>query len=144
MGHLPGAVNVPLGSIQYQIPGVERDEMLVLVCQGGVRSDTACQKVKNSHPNLFNLVGGTSAWISAGFEVEANPKSPRSLDRQAHLVAGLLLTTAVILYRSVNPGWIYLAFLPTFGLLLDAFTGVCPMTLILKRMPWNASLGAKG
>ena len=140
MGHLPGALNVPLGSIQDEIPGVSRDETLVLVCQGGVRSDTACQKVRNSYSSLFNLVGGTSAWISAGLEVEANPKSPRSLDRQTHLVAGLLLATSFILFRSVNPGWIYLALLPAFGLLLDALTGICPMTLILKRMPWNASL----
>jgi len=140
MGHLPGAVNHPLGSIHDQIPGVAPDEKLVLVCQGGVRSGTACQKVMNRYSHLFNLVGGTSAWISAGLEVEADPKSPRSLDRQTHLVAGLLIATAFILFRSVNPSWIYLALLPAFGLLLDALTGICPMTLILRRMPWNGSL----
>ncbi len=140
MGHLPGAVNVPLGSIQREIPGVARDERLVLVCHGGVRSETACQNVRDNYTNLYNLVGGTSAWIRAGLAVEANPKPPRSLDRQTHLVAGLLLATAFILFRSVSPGWIYLGLLPAFGLLLDALTGICPMTFILKGMPWNASL----
>lgn len=63
----------------------------------------------------------------------------RIVDRQTHFVAGLLLVAAFLLWRFVDPAWIYLALLPTFGLLLDAITGICPMTLILKTMPWNKS-----
>jgi len=137
MGHIPGAKNIPLGSIQSDIPAVDRTATLVFVCQGGMRSDSACQRVAANHPNIYNLVGGTNAWIGDGFEVERNPKSPRSLDRQTHLVAGLLLATAFALYKTVSPAWIYLALLPTFGLLLDALTGICPMTHILRTMPWN-------
>ena len=139
-GHLPGALNIPLGAIDKEIPGMDASERIVIVCHSGMRSLTACQKVLQSHKELFNLVGGTSAWKAAGFEVETGPKAPRSLDRQTHLVAGLLLVASLLLYRNVNPGWIYLALLPAFGLLLDAFTGVCPMTLILRQMPWNTSL----
>jgi rhodanese-related sulfurtransferase len=138
-GHVPGAVNVPLATIHDSIPGIAPEEAVVLVCQGGVRSQSACEKVLQNHQKLYNLVGGTSAWVAAGLEVETSPKATRSLDRQTHLVAGLLLVTAFILFRSVNAAWIYLALLPTFGLMLDALTGVCPMTLILKKMPWNAS-----
>jgi len=61
----------------------------------------------------------------------------RRLDRQTHLVAGLMLAAAFLLSHFVSPGWIYLALLPAFGLMLDALTGICPMTLILRRMPWN-------
>lgn len=68
---------------------------------------------------------------------EAVTTSGRSLDRQTHLVAGILVALALSLHYWVAPGWVYLAALPMFGLLLDAVTGVCPMTLILKRMPWN-------
>ena len=139
-GHLPGALNIPLGDIDKSIPGVDASDRVVVVCHSGMRSLTACQKVMDSHNELFNLVGGTSAWKAAGFEVEIGPKAPRSLDRQTHLVAGLLLVTSFVLYRNVSSGWIYLALLPTFGLLLDALTGICPMTLILKQMPWNAPL----
>lgn len=57
--------------------------------------------------------------------------------RQTHLVAGVLLVTSLILAIAVDPRWVWLAALPAFGLLLDAFTGICPMTLILKSMPWN-------
>ena len=42
---------------------------------------------------------------------------------------------------AVSASWAYLALLPMFGLLLDASTGICPMTLILKQMPWNKANG---
>jgi ABC-type polysaccharide/polyol phosphate export permease len=61
----------------------------------------------------------------------------RSIDRQTHLVAGLMLVAAFVLWRTVHPNWIYLALLPAFGLLLDATTGICPMTLMLRLLPWN-------
>lgn len=64
--------------------------------------------------------------------------APLSLERQTHLVAGLLLLAALGLSLFVNGNWVYLTLLPAFGLMLDALTGVCPMTLILKKMPWNS------
>jgi rhodanese-related sulfurtransferase len=78
-GHIPGAENIPLGDIQSAIPGVDPQETLVLVCQGGVRSEAACKKVRNSHQNLFNLAGGTAAWIAAGLKVEAGLGAPPRL-----------------------------------------------------------------
>ncbi|MCU0315072.1 MAG: rhodanese-like domain-containing protein [Fimbriimonadaceae bacterium] len=136
-GHVPGALNVPLGTIGKQIEGIGDNETLVMVCQGGVRSDMACHKIQGSHPKLYNLTGGTSAWRAAGLEVERSPKAPGSLDRQAHLVAGLLLATSFVLHKTVHPDWILLVLLPTFGLMLDALTGFCPMRVILNQLPWN-------
>lgn len=66
-----------------------------------------------------------------------NQATSRGLDRQTHLVAGLMLVAAFVLANLVHPSWIYLALLPAFGLLLDATTGLCPMTLMLRQMPWN-------
>lgn len=68
------------------------------------------------------------------------PIPNRKIDRQTHLVAGLILAAAFGLSLTVHANWIYLALLPAFGLLLDGLTGVCPMTLILRRMPWNRSV----
>lgn len=61
----------------------------------------------------------------------------KSLNRQTHLVAALILAAAFALSLFVSRNWIYLALLPAFGLTLDALTGICPMTLILKSCPWN-------
>lgn len=140
-GHIPGAVNIPLDTITTTIPGYSEETPMAIVCQGGVRSMTACQRLKDSRSNLLNVLGGTNAWRQAGYEVEGapGPKADRSLDRQTHLVAGLLLLTAFGLYWQVSPNGIYLALLPAFGLMFDALTGICPMTLILKQMPWNAT-----
>lgn len=144
IGHVPGAENFPLHTLKGEIPGITADEPVVLVCQSGLRSSMACQNVLANHKAVFNLVGGTSAWQAAGFEVVRRPKSRISLVRQAHLVAGVMIAAAFALSATVSPNWIYLAGLPMFGLLLDALTGLCPVTLLLRKMPWNAGLDTSG
>lgn len=69
----------------------------------------------------------------------ALPKSTlrSSVSRQTHLVAGLIVLIGLALTLTVSPLWIIFMALPGLGLMLDALTGVCPMTLILRRMPWN-------
>lgn len=137
-GHIPGALHHPLTNLGSAIPGVESHETIVVVCQHGPRSGMACERLAATHSNLLDLVGGVADWRASGFEIEKAPPSPRSVDRQVHFVAGLFIVTAFTLAHFVNPAWIYLAALPAFGLMLDAFTGICPMTLIVKRCTWNA------
>lgn len=69
-GHVPGARNFPLDSIESEIPGFHHKDPLVIVCRTGVRSESACKKLMGTHDNLFNLVGGTSAWLEAGLPIE--------------------------------------------------------------------------
>lgn len=69
--------------------------------------------------------------------MKASTTGSISVDRQTHLVAGLILVFALTLSQTVDPRWIWLAVLPTFGLLLDAFTGICPMRLVLRATHWN-------
>lgn len=137
--HIPGAENHPLQTLNGQIPGIEPNEALVVVCQSGHRSSLACQQIQGCHTSVFNLVGGTAGWRAAGLDVELRPRAKLSLVRQAHLIAGIMLALAFGLSLSVSPNWIYLAGLPMFGLLLDGLTGICPVTLLLRVMPWNAS-----
>lgn len=138
LGHIPGSQNRPLSTLRAHLDDLDPDETLVVVCLSGARSSHACTMLAQNHRTVCNLRGGTSAWKSAGHKLVTGPKAPRSLDRQSHFVAGLLLAAAFILSALVSPGWIYLAVLPAFGLLLDALTGYCPMTQILRRMPWNS------
>lgn len=134
--HIEGSINVPLGQVNSGLPLDAPLESVVFVCLSGSRSAMACRQILGKS-KVVNLVGGIGAWRAAGLPLEKAPPSPRRLDRQTHLVAGLMLATALLLGNLVHPNWIYLAALPMFGLLLDATTGICPMTLILKSMPWN-------
>ena len=59
------------------------------------------------------------------------------LTRQTHMVAATIMLASWILMKTVDPNWIYLTLLPTFGLTLDSLTGFCPMTLLLSKAPWN-------
>lgn len=60
-----------------------------------------------------------------------------SLTRQTHFVAAIFVWTGLILALKVSLWGLVLVGLPGFGLLLDAVTGICPMTLLLQKMPWN-------
>lgn len=60
-----------------------------------------------------------------------------NVGRQTHLVAGIFVWAGLLLGLNASPWWFVLVGLPGFGLLLDALTGICPMTLILKKMSWN-------
>ena len=139
-GHVPGAVNIPLDQISSEIPDAGQDQMIVVVCKSGGRSSMACEKLGSGQQVVYNLTGGTMAWKEEGFPIERPSSTGLSVSRQTHLVASVLLIAAFILANTVNPGWIYLALLPTFGLMLDALTGICPMTLILRQMPWNRAM----
>lgn len=138
-GHVPEAVNVPLGSFNGSIPDISAEETVVMMCQHGMRSKAACRQVEGAYSNLFNLVGGYPAWKAAQTPARSHPTLSRRMDRQAHFFAGTLITLAFLLSHFVNPNWIYLATLPAFGLLLDALTGFCPITVVLKKAPWNST-----
>ncbi|HEY0867610.1 MAG TPA: rhodanese-like domain-containing protein [Fimbriimonas sp.] len=141
-GHLPGARNVPLETIADQIPGVRKDEAFVLVCHGGARSDDACRRIASSYDSVYILSGGMSAW-ERQMRSEARTEKPgMGVDRQTHLVAGIMVLSGLVLSSQLGPGWIVLTILPGFGMLLHALTGLCPMTLFLGRLPWNASCAA--
>ena len=70
-GHVPGSLNIPHMSILARkaelAPGVE----LVFICQLGQRSALACEfAAAAGFAALFNVEGGTDAWIKAGYATE--------------------------------------------------------------------------
>ena len=57
-GHLPNAVNIPLGELQRSLPRHVKDknQVLLLHCLSGARSGIAKRQLKNmGHQNVFNL-----------------------------------------------------------------------------------------
>lgn len=57
--------------------------------------------------------------------------------RQAFVVASSIIILSFVLAHKVHPDFLYLALLPAFGLMISGLFGVCLMTNILQRMPWN-------
>lgn len=87
-GHIPGAVLVPLGRVEQDIPQrFGKDEALITHCRSGVRSAKAAFALKQlGFTNVASMSGGILAWEKAGFPVEA-PLSPVQMERYSrHLL----------------------------------------------------------
>jgi len=70
-GHLPGVVNIPLGSLPGRLDEIPADRPVVLQCQGGGRSAIATSILQaNGFSDAANLAGGFRAWKAAGLPVE--------------------------------------------------------------------------
>ncbi len=70
-GHLPGAKNVPLSEIQKQLGTLDPSQPTAVICAGGYRSAAAASILqRHGFGDLYNIIGGTSAWVSAGLPVE--------------------------------------------------------------------------
>jgi len=72
-GHVTGAINVPLSQIGPHHPVIEalpKDQPIYLICAVGGRSSQAADFLASAGYTTVNVLGGTSAWISAGNPVE--------------------------------------------------------------------------
>jgi hydroxyacylglutathione hydrolase len=73
-GHVPQALHAPLSSLQENISslGLHPTKPTAVICAGGYRSSAATSLLQlHAFSNLLNVTGGTSAWIAAGYPVEA-------------------------------------------------------------------------
>ena len=70
-GHVPGAINIPHMSVVARKGELAADKELVFICQMGQRSALACEFAASlGFDDLYNVEGGTEAWLKAGFPVE--------------------------------------------------------------------------
>ena len=136
-GHVPGAANIPLEEIERRIGDLSAEQTLVLICKSGKRAGIAADFLKDKRGNLAVLQGGTDAWAKAGLPLVVNAKSRWALDRQVRLAAGLLVLSSVVVSVTVYPPMVYLAGLMGLGLAGAALTDLCPMGIVLAKMPWN-------
>lgn len=66
-GHLPGALSIPQAELATRLSEVPRDRDLLLVCASGGRSRRAARFLAGlGFERVADLLGGTSAWASAG------------------------------------------------------------------------------
>lgn len=74
-GHLPGAVNIPRGVLEFKIsnqPGFQNQQAEIIVyCQTGGRSALATEALlKLGYVNAVSMVGGFNQWQAAGYKVD--------------------------------------------------------------------------
>ncbi|MGV3464261.1 MAG: rhodanese-like domain-containing protein [Heyndrickxia sp.] len=61
-GKIPGAVNIPLGTIESCINELDKSAEYIMVCRSGGRSGRATQFLENEGFNVTNMNGGMLAW----------------------------------------------------------------------------------
>ncbi len=70
-GHVPGAMPVPLDRLDAASAGLEPGRPTAVICAGGYRSSAAASLLaRRGFKTLYNVVGGTSAWVAAGFATD--------------------------------------------------------------------------
>jgi rhodanese-related sulfurtransferase len=137
--HAEGARNVPLDRLDPAqiLQGRQSDEPVYVICQSGGRGRKACELFQSAgHPNVVNVEGGTSAWLSASLPVVRGKKA-MSLERQIRIAAGSLVLLGVALGFLVHPYLFGLSAFVGAGLVFAGVTDTCGMGMLLARMPWN-------
>jgi hydroxyacylglutathione hydrolase len=70
-GHVPHARNFPLATLKAQAAKIDRTRPTAVICAGGYRSSAATSILTaQGFSTLYNVTGGTDAWVKAGFPVE--------------------------------------------------------------------------
>ena len=67
---VPGVLLIPLGELVERIDEVPDDGPVPVICATGVRSLQAAEYLRRQGVDAMNVVGGTMASMSAGFDVE--------------------------------------------------------------------------
>ena len=74
LGHLPGAVLIPLPELSSRLEEIDgyRDQTVVTICRSGSRSAAAAEILRNAgFRSALNMAGGMLAWRERGFPVES-------------------------------------------------------------------------
>jgi rhodanese-related sulfurtransferase len=61
-GKIPGAVNIPLGLIEFRMNELDKSKEYIMVCRSGGRSGQASQFLESYGFNVINMTGGMLSW----------------------------------------------------------------------------------
>ena len=61
-GKIPGAVNIPLGLIEFRMHELDKSKEYIIVCHSGGRSGRATQFLESYGFNVINMTGGMLSW----------------------------------------------------------------------------------
>lgn len=70
-GHAPSAVGEQLTSLEKRLERFDPQAETAVICAGGYRSSAATSILaRHGFTHLYNVIGGTGAWVKAGYAVE--------------------------------------------------------------------------
>ena len=61
-GKIPGAVNIPLGLIEFRMNELDKSKEYIMVCRSGGRSGQASHFLASQGYNVINMDGGMLSW----------------------------------------------------------------------------------
>ena len=76
-GHVPTAINLPLAHLPLDAARFDPAAPTVVICAGGYRSSIATSLLaRKGFHTLYNVVGGTSAWVGAALPIAPDTPIP--------------------------------------------------------------------
>jgi len=61
-GKIPGAVNIPLGLLEFRKHELDKSKEYIMVCRSGGRSGSASQFLEAQGFKVINMTGGMLSW----------------------------------------------------------------------------------
>jgi rhodanese-related sulfurtransferase len=61
-GKIPGAINIPLGLLEFRMHELDKAKEYIMVCRSGGRSAQALKFLESHGFNVINMTGGMLAW----------------------------------------------------------------------------------
>lgn len=72
-GHAAGTINLPLDKLSREVDVLDPAKPTYVICQGGYRSSIGTSILENAgFTDIYNVLGGTQAWIDAGLDTEVS------------------------------------------------------------------------
>jgi len=78
-GHAPQTMNLPLNKLPEEFEKLDPEKPTYVICQGGYRSSMGTSILENAgFKKIYNVTGGTKAWIDAGLATETSTTASAS------------------------------------------------------------------
>ncbi|KEF35973.1 Rhodanese-related sulfurtransferase [Schinkia azotoformans MEV2011] len=61
-GKIPGAVHIPIGSIEFRMDELDKSKEYIIVCHSGARSGAVTRFLEGHGFNATNMSGGVVEW----------------------------------------------------------------------------------